>query len=253
MTSIDPAAGRQYVRQALLTPSPLWRYLPGSARTARHAGIGLVAPGPPGRDFNFVLVFEPAPLRRVLDLAEPFFGTRSGFTVVLEAGTAGALGDELLATGWCLVEGETALVLPALPTHVPTMPAGLEIRRVDSPRGLSDFEAVQGAPSAFLPSVAAARDPAVAALVGYCGHQPVATSRVVCLGAIAEITGVVTRPEFRRRGYGLSLTWAALAAAQARGCHVAVLSATAMGYPLYSRMGFVPVATYRTYVRVDPA
>lgn len=244
-----PVDLRAIVRAALLAPSPLQRYWGGRARAESHDGIGLVALGPPGHAFNFAVVFEPAPLGHVLDLATTFFGDPSGYAVTLEVGSTGTLGDTLLARGWRLDEEEVALVLPRLPSRAPDLPSSLAIRRVDSDQALHDFSAAQGAPSTFLPSLAAARDPGVAAFVGYDHGRPVATSRLVCLDRIAEITGVVTLPAYRRRGFGMALTWAAAVEGQSRACGAATLMATPMGHPLYVRMGFVPVDTYRTYVQ----
>ena len=63
--------------------------------------------------------------------------------------------------------------------------------------------------------------------------------------------GVVTHPEFRRRGYGTALTWAAIAAARAMGARAALLGATPLGYPVYLKMGFTPICTMRTYEPPD--
>jgi predicted GNAT family acetyltransferase len=98
-----------------------------------------------------------------------------------------------------------------------------------------------------VPSAEAARDPRVAVLVGYLDGEAVATSRVSRHGDVADIMGVVTRPEHRRRGYGTAMTWAAVAAARAMGCGAFVLGASEMGYPVYVKMGFAPVCTMRTY------
>lgn len=248
MTAAGLTTLRKVAREALLAPSPLQRYRAGTARSARHGDVALVALGPPGIGFNFVVVLAPARARQVLDLAASFFGAPDGFAVVLELSSTGNLGEELVAQGWRLDEEEAALVLPSLPVVAPPTPPGLSIRRVDSDATLADFDAVRGGPSGFPLSLAAAHDPAVGLFVGYFEGVPAATSRVVRLGRIAEISTVVTVPSQRRRGFGTALTWAAVVAGRSLGCDVAMLTATSLGYPVYTRMGFVPVDIYRTYV-----
>jgi hypothetical protein len=41
---------------------------------------------------------------------------------------------------------------------------------------------------------------------------------VTCLESIVELMGIVTVATARRRGYGMALTWAALAAGRVRDC-----------------------------------
>jgi GNAT superfamily N-acetyltransferase len=60
--------------------------------------------------------------------------------------------------------------------------------------------------------------------------------------------GVVAAPEHRRHGFGAAMTWAAVNEGVRRGCTAMMLTTATMGYPVYLRMGFVPVCTYRTYL-----
>jgi GNAT superfamily N-acetyltransferase len=238
---------RAIVHASLLLPSPLRHYRPRPGRHAEHEDIGLFAGGVPGPDFNYVQVFGPLDPERVFALAEEFFGASGGYSVAVEVGPAQPTEDALRACGWLMVEEEPALVLPRLPPAPPLPPPGLDIRLVVDEAGFADFMAVAHTPAHFLPTPAVALDPAVALHVGYVDGRAVATSRLVCLETIAEITGVVTVPEYRRRGYGTALTWAAVMEGARRGCTVATLTASEMGYPVYVKMGFVPVCTYRTY------
>lgn len=170
----------------------------------------------------------------------------------MENGAAAALEQMLLVQGWRLDEEEPALVLAPIPDAGPPAPADLDIRQVVDTAGLADFRRVSLTPSVYLPSLAAARDPAVALLVGYVGGQAVATARLTCLGSVVEVMGIVTVAAARRRGYGRALTWAALAAGQMRGCTAATLTSTAMGLPLYQSIGFQPAGTCRTYLPPQP-
>ena len=63
-----------------------------------------------------------------------------------------------------------------------------------------------------------------------------------CLsGKTAELLNVYTRPNFRRRGYAETLL--RRMAAELRGCGVEKLTLfyTDAGYPLYQKLGFVPM------------
>jgi GNAT superfamily N-acetyltransferase len=239
---------RTVVHTAFLAPSPLERFRPRQSRRSGHGAITLISDGDAGPDFNRVVVLGPTPDDEVFALADPFFGGPSGYSIVVEVGAAPHLEGVLRARGWRLDEEEPALVLSPLPRSVPPAPPELAIRPVVDAAGLADFRGVSATPSVFLPSVAAALDPAVALIVGYLGGRPVASSRLTCLGPIAEIMGIVVVPSERRRGYGTALTWAAVGASRARGCTAAVLTATELGYPVYVRMGFRPAGAYRTYL-----
>jgi GNAT superfamily N-acetyltransferase len=171
--------------------------------------------------------------------------------VAVEVGVAPGVEDALERRGWHLDAEEPALVLCPLPAEFPPPPAALTIRTVIDASGLDIFRSVSATPSVFLPSLAAALDPAVALLVGYDAGGPVATARVTQLASITDITGVVTVPAARRRGYGTALTWAAVAEGRTRGGTAAMLTATALGYPVYVRMGFRPAGVYRTYLPPD--
>jgi GNAT superfamily N-acetyltransferase len=211
--------------------------------------VMLFAIGPADGGFREALVVGPSSPDRVFALAEEFFGLGARFNVTVEGEAAQPMEAALRDAGWLLDEEEPALVLTPLPATVPPPPPALKIRRVTDETGLADFRAVSGTGERIIPSLEAVLDPGVCLLVGYREGRPVATSRFNLQdGAIADINGVVTVPEERRRGYGTALTWAAIAEARARGCTAAELTATEMGYPVYVKMGFIPVCTYRTYV-----
>lgn len=238
---------RAIVHTALLGLSPLAKYRPQPGRRAVDGNVALLAAGLPGPDYNCAMVIGPAPPARVFAPADEFFDDPRGYSVVLEVGAAGPLEDELQARGWRLDEEEPALAMPTLPAVPPPPPDGLAIRPVADEAGLTDFLTVSETGRRHIPSLAAALDPDVGLCVGYVDGRAVATSRLSCLDGVAEITGVVTDPAYRRRGFGTALTWAAVAEGAARGCTAATLTASELGYPVYVRMGFVPVCVYRTY------
>ncbi len=246
--SPDAQDRRAIVHACLVAPSPLERYRPGPIRRASHGAITLIAGGDQGPAFNAALVLGAASPAELFALADAFFGDPAGYSIVIETGTAAAMEALLRERGWRLDEEEPALVLDSLPSVQPPAPPELAIRRVADAAGLVDFFGVSETPSIYVPSLAAALDREVALFVGYVAGQPVATSRLICLGTVVELSGIVTMSAARRRGYGAALTWAALAAGRERGCVAATLTATAMGYPLYQRLGFCPAGAYRTYL-----
>ena len=246
--SPDAQDRRAIVHACLVASSPLERYRPGPIRRARHGPITLIAAGDQGPAFNQALVLGPASPAELFALADAFFGDPAGYSIVVETGLVPAMDALLGARGWRLDEEEPALVLAPLPAGRPAAPPELVIRPVADAAGLADFHGVSETPSVYVPSLGAALDPAVALFVGYVAGRPVASSRLVCLGTIAELSGIVTVPTARRRGYGTALTWVALATGRERSCVAATLTATAMGYPLYQRLGFRPAGVYRTYL-----
>ena len=234
------------VHAPLRIPSPLQRYRREPGRHAVHDDLILTAIGGPGPDFNIAFVLGPVPPEQVFALADTFFAATE-YAIVVEADSARPIEDAVRAHGWQLDEEEPALALVPIPA-TPPPPADLTIRPVTTDAEFADFMAVSQTVHRWIPSLAAARDPAVALLVGYDGNAPVATSRIARHSEVGDINGVVTLPTHRRRGFGTAMTWAAVAEGARRGCTALTLTATAMGYPVYVRMGFVPVCIYRTYV-----
>jgi GNAT superfamily N-acetyltransferase len=239
------------VRAQVLTPSPLERYRAQRGTRMDSEHVALFAGGTPGADGNYAFVFGPVEPDALFALADRFFAGTGSYSIAVEVEAAPAIVATLEAARWEMDEEEPALVLPTIPAAIPSPPAELTIRRVIDEAGLADFRTITETGIAILPSLAAATDTRVACFVGYVGGEPVATARLVCLDAVAEITGIVTAPAYRRRGYGTALTWAAIKEGAARGCTVTALTATPLGYPVYLRMGFQRVCTFRTYLPPD--
>jgi ribosomal protein S18 acetylase RimI-like enzyme len=240
----------------VLHEGPLAKYHPPVHRTVQE-GVILVRAVPPAAGPNFVsaLGATPAP-ERVLTLAETFFaGSTEPYELEVDAEYWRDAEGLLTARGFEFADEEPGMVLSPLPTQFPQPPAELVIQRVEDEPTLAAFWSISEGARGRILSVACATDPAVALLVGFVGDRPVATARLVVVRGVADITGVVTEPDYRRRGYGTAMTWAAVREAAARGATAATLTATAMGYPVYLRMGFLHVCTYRTYIspRREPA
>lgn len=234
------------VRTPLRIPSPLQRYRSAPSRHRVHGDVILAASGDPGPDGNVAFVIGPVAPEQVFAQADAFFDA-SGYAVCVELEAARPMDDALRAAGWHMDEEEPALALFPIPA-IPSSSPGLTIRTVTTDAAFADFMALTRTGHRWIPSLDAAMDPAVALLVGYDGETPVAAARVARYGDVGDINGVVTTPDYRRHGIGTAMTWAAVAAGAQRGCTAMILSATEMGYPVYVRMGFVPVCIYRTYL-----
>lgn len=245
---------RAIIFRALVEAEPPWlRYQKQASYQLRH-GVALIRQEMPGASFNKILVLGPGPpLDRLLEMAREFYG-ESAFGILVEAEAGHPVEAELQARGWRVEEDEPTLVMSTIPP-APPLPPGLLIRCVDDETSLRDLHQTTtiafGMPpelaQELAPSLAYARDPEVAMLVGYLSGRPVATAVSFSLNAVSWVAGVCTLPEYRRRGLATALTWAALAEASRRGCQAAALNAGPESFPLYRKMGFEHVCNHRTY------
>jgi len=84
--------------------------------------------------------------------------------------------------------------------------------------------------------------------LGYLDGRPVATSALIPSDGVAGVYNVSTLPEYRKRGLGEAMTWHAVREGARGGCRIGSLQASAMGQPVYARMGFRNIAPYETFV-----
>jgi hypothetical protein len=135
-----------------------------------------------------------------------------------------------------IAEGETRDVRivdeTSLAAYCATMSAGFEL-----PEGVLD---------AIL-TPASLRDPSFVALLAYDGDEPVASSALVVSDRCAGVYNVATPPQQRKRGLGEAVTRAAVAEGVRRGCTTTTLQASAMGFPIYARMGYSTAVTWRNH------
>jgi ribosomal protein S18 acetylase RimI-like enzyme len=91
-----------------------------------------------------------------------------------------------------------------------------------------------------------------AAFVTYLDGEPVAAASVVLARGIAGVQWVGVLEQARGRGLGAAVTAAAANAGFEMGADCAWLEASHMGEPVYLRMGFEELFSYRIYVAPPP-
>lgn len=92
-------------------------------------------------------------------------------------------------------------------------------------------------------------DPQVGLFVAAHGEQIVGTAIGVWTGDVVGVFNVATLPAFRRRGIGEALTTACIRFGADNGARGAFLQASAMGRPVYERMGFREVGYHIGFSR----
>lgn len=221
-------------------------------------GIAVLACGLPVRLFNEVIVVGPSP--SVAALGDGVAALRSlgyRYVVHLREGTDNHLIPAVRALGL----EPTHDAMPGMayrPTRTPGhAAAGLEIRVIDDEAGLADhIDVVAAGFGMDREMVATIMPPSVldsgpeTVYVGYADGSPVTSGMGFRTGDTIGVYNVATVEAARGRGFGAAITGRVIADGLAAGCRVAALQASPMGRPIYERMGFREVVTYRGWI--DP-
>lgn len=85
--------------------------------------------------------------------------------------------------------------------------------------------------------------------IGYLDDMSIASSSMILDSGVAGIYAVATAPEARRKGIGAAMTRIPLLEAKEIGYLVGILQASAMGYPVYKRIGFQEIFKFQTYLQ----
>jgi GNAT superfamily N-acetyltransferase len=136
-------------------------------------------------------------------------------------------------------------------------PRNLEIRSVRDEKELGAFlDAAEAGFGSSTPRVLVGNQlvshPAVELFVGYVNGVAATTAALITTGRVAGIYWVSTLKPYRGSGLGEALTAHAIQAGHARGCDTAALRASAMGRPIYERMGFLLSDDFISYLIPGP-
>jgi GNAT superfamily N-acetyltransferase len=175
--------------------------------------------------------------------------------------TPGDLGERLAAAG-LQPAGEVpgmAVELGALPLDADAIP-GFSVERIVGAPAQARWARIAGAGTGFSEGAieALARievslgDPQYRAQHRYIGTldgTPVASAALVLEHGVAGVFAVATLPAARRRGIGQLMTLVPLLDARQLGYRIGVLQASSMGRPVYAKMGFSDVCSYRLFMQ----
>jgi len=136
---------------------------------------------------------------------------------------------------------------------MPPTPLDLRIEAVANAETLIEFERTSAAGFKASPAAPATthhprslRGGPLSYFLGRVDGESVATSIACVAAACVGVYGVATVPEFRGRGYGAAMTWAALSVAPALP---SVLQPSDLARPLYERLGYEPVGRFTNWMR----
>jgi ribosomal protein S18 acetylase RimI-like enzyme len=201
--------------------------------------------------------------RRIAEIIQHFRAAKRPFAWWVGPGSRPLdLEDRLSRHGLAPAESELgmSMELRNLPPRIDAA-RELEICRVSSQHHIADFAAIFAANweppdpvvlsfyRAATPILLEPRCPMIL-FVGYVDGAPVSCSELFVdpsPGGVAGIYSVATKREFRRRGFGSALTWAALDEARRQGISAAVLQSSEDGMGVYTRLGFTPCCHFTEY------
>ena len=201
-----------------------------------------------------------------LSRADAFFGALSrGYSINLRDGFAED--DDLRAAA------ESAGLIALL--HAPEMvcwqpvesrplPEAVELRWIRDQETLDAFVEVNesaytslgmpvGAIAEAVTDLASVTAPNVHSVVAYLEGEPVAAAQTILSHSIAGVYFVGTVERARGSGLGDAVTRAVTNRAFDAGARAVTLQASAMGEPIYLKMGYQTIYHYSTLVRLEPA
>jgi GNAT superfamily N-acetyltransferase len=227
-------------------------HVPG-ALIAADGGVGVFAAGLAHPFFNQIVVDDGASGSELSGAIEQVRGRGERFYVVLrhpqDAGfrelvaKLGLHDEEVLLPGMAVDP-----IAPAQP-----VPEELQIRVVRNVDDLADHAtalSAYGLPGEIVRAFLGDEFwllPETTTYVGYVGGEPVVSGHAVRTGRAIGVYSIATVDTARRRGYGAAMTERILADAVEASCDVAVLQASAMGRPIYERLGFRLVQEYEVF------
>jgi ribosomal protein S18 acetylase RimI-like enzyme len=216
----------------------------------------------PAGMFNSALALCDAPdearARAWLVRAARFFGERArGFSVYVRGELDAALEQACIASGMVLGGAPPGMLLAGKVAE-PELPSGTRIERTTDARAIAELAQIAGAGFALhgMPEVVAhklfadperALSPELGYYVAYVADRPASTAICMLSHGIAGLYWIATHPELQRRGLGAAITRRASNDAFDRGAAAVILQASTHGEPVYRRLGYQSIASYKWY------
>jgi hypothetical protein len=149
------------------------------------------------------------------------------------------------------------LVRAAEPHEAASVPDGLSIREIDDGADLRASEAllieafaVPDTEPGFIYLEDVLGDPSFRIWLGEADGRPVSTAAAFISDGFVGVYNVATAVDARGRGFGEALAWAATLC---RPELPAMLQASAMGEPIYQRMGYRNIGAFEVWSHAPPA
>jgi GNAT superfamily N-acetyltransferase len=223
-----------------------------SGEVVERSGLQLATCGFPVREFNFAWLRPPfSDVPGALRRAREYFGVRKlPFRFMVRGQFEWACRDALRDAGAREAARIPGMILDPARDGAAPRPE-LAVREVRSEEDLALFRETAFAGFGLPPQGARVflterllEMPNVRLYLGTLGGRPVCTSALCATGPVAGIYWVATLPDARGRGFGEAITWCAVRGGLALGCRLASLQASALGQPVYERMGFATPLHY---------
>ncbi len=232
------------------------------ARVSPHGAIEedgdllMVVTGPLLPMLNFAALKRvPADAASTLARAQAFFGRHGTRFMLNSTGEAAAAIAGAAQAARMEPDNEPGMLLAPL-TGEPAMLPGLTIEIVrDSAElqiSIDTMTAGFGEGAWALPEILAGgallQVPDITYYTGFMDGRPVATATRFTSHRIAGVNNVSTIPAYRRRGIGAAMTSRVALDGGAEGCVASFLTASEMGQPVYRRLGYREVISYRRWL-----
>jgi GNAT superfamily N-acetyltransferase len=231
----------------------LSEHVPGG-EVRSFGDLTAISTGIPVPFANPIYVFEP-PVEADLHDAISWVALR-GFSFQVTVAEPALAETEPITASHGLKRADGALPGMALASlgEILRTESPVDIERVKSAEDMQERTAVLSAAyempmelaKQFSPA-SMATDDRMTPLLGRVDGEPVASGLLVQSGDVAGVYNICVTEAFRRQGIGEAMSWAVLRAGRDTGAEVGVLQSTALGYPLYERMGFETVVEYHRF------
>jgi GNAT superfamily N-acetyltransferase len=208
----------------------------------------------PSRIFNGVAVLETAETDDVATAVAWIRDRDIPHSVWVREDLVASVDAPLTDAGLAPIDGSPEPVMGLRPPEaVAEPPAGVSVREVVDAAMLEEHtlsvieNGFAEVSARLLYAQAFVDDPDVRLFTAYLDGRAAGHSAAIRTGDVSGVYAVGVPEEFRRRGIGAAVTWAAVQAGREWGCELVVLQSSPMGFGVYRRMGFEVLTHYAIY------